>query len=384
MRVAMVGDEFYPDTGGVPTYTWGLGEALAKLDVEPILFTHAHLGRPEEEEIGGLRVKRLNGFVAPRLDRALSFRIARDLHRDIKFGRFDIVHGQDIYSSMALQSIHSAYKCGVPSVLTCHSVHKTGWFWKLIHQPLVITMKIADRIIAVSNATAEFCRELGVSNRKIKVIMNGVDPSKFNPADGSWMRTRLGLGSEPLVVTAIRLVKRKGAEHLVAAFPKVLQRVPDAKLAIAGGGSEAANLHALIKKLGIENSTFMLGTLSREQVIKLIVAADIFVLPSLMESFGLVLLEAMAAGVSIVCTRVGGVPEIVEDEINGLMVPPADADALADAILRVLDDGELAKKLRANGLRVAREKFSWEKTARETLTLYETMCGEHAKYRPHY
>lgn len=374
MRIAMVGDEFYPDIGGVPTYTWELGEALARLGVEPILFTHAHPSRPEEEEIGGLRVKHLNGFVVPRLDRALSFRIARDLHRDIKSGGFDIVHGQDIYSSMALQSIHSAHKCGVPSVLTCHSVHKTGWFWRLIYQPLVLTMQIANRIIAVSNATAEFCRGLGVYDRKIKVIMNGVDPSKFNPADGSCMRTRLDLGAEPLVVTAIRLVKRKGAEHLVTAFSKVLQRVPDAKLVIAGGGPEAANLHALMKKLGIENSTFMLGTLSREQVIKLIAAADIFVLPSLMESFGLVLLEAMAAGVPIVCTRAGGVPEIVENEINGLMVPPADADALADAILRVLDDRELAKKLRVNGLRVAREKFSWEKTARETLTLYETMC----------
>ncbi|MCS7131544.1 MAG: glycosyltransferase family 4 protein, partial [Hadesarchaea archaeon] len=362
-----------PDASGVPTYIMGLGRALAKLGVEPVVIAHAHPGLAKEEELDGISVKRLEGFVMPVFDRAISPRIASELHKCIKYGGFDVVHGQDIYSSMALQSIFSAYKCGIPSVLTCHSVHNCNGFWELIHKPLLLPIKRADRIIAVSNASAGFCRAFGVPENKIKVILNGLDPQEFDPNDGPRIRANLGIGSRPLVVTAIRLVKRKGPRYLIMAFSKVLQNVPDAMLVIAGDGPEATNLRKLVKKLNIENSVLMLGRLHHKQVLKLMTAADVFVLPSLMESFGLVLLEAMMAGTPIVCTRVGGVPEVVENGVNGLMVPPADDNALADAILMILNNRELAKRLSRNGLKIVRERFNWEKTAKETLALYETI-----------
>jgi glycosyltransferase involved in cell wall biosynthesis len=373
MRVAMVNDEFYPDTSGVPTYIMGLGKALSKLGVEPVIIAHAHPGLAKEEEMDGMFIKRLEGFVMPIFDRAISARIGSELHKCIKYGGFDVVHGQDIYSSMALQSVFSARKCGIPSVLTCHSVHDCNGFWKLLHKPLLLPIKRADRVIAVSNASADFCRAFGVPEDKIKVILNGLDPQEFNPSDGSQIRADLGIGSRPFIMTAIRLVKRKGPRYLITAFSKVLRDVPDAMLVIAGDGPEATNLRRLVKKLEIEGSVLMLGSLPHRRVLKLMAAADVFVLPSLMESFGLVLLEAMMAGAPIVCTRVGGVPEVIENGVNGLMVPPADDDALASAILTILNDRELAKRLSRNGLKIARERFNWEKTARETLVLYESI-----------
>ena len=380
MRIAMVGDEFYPAIGGAPAYTMGLGLALAKLDVEPTLFTHTHPGQAEEEEFDGLRVKRLKGFVMPRFDRAISASLANRLHECIKFGGFDVVHGQDIYSPMALQSVYSARKRRIPSVLTCHSIHKTAGFWQLIYRPLVLIMCRANRMIVVSNATREFCRTLGVPDHKMEVISNGVDLSKFNPAvDGSRVRTSLGLESEPLVVSATRLVRRKGVHHLVAAFSKVRKVLPDAKLAIAGKGPEAANLHAQIRELGIEDSTFMLGALPHGQVAELMAAANVFVLPSMVESFGIVLLEAMAVGTPIVCTRTQGALEIVTEKKDALVVPPADDNALAEAIVCILNNRQLAKRLRTNGLKTVREKFSWEKTAKRVLTLYEK-AGENCRY----
>ncbi|MFQ6129248.1 MAG: glycosyltransferase family 4 protein [Candidatus Hadarchaeaceae archaeon] len=380
MRIAMVGDEFYPAIGGAPAYTMGLGTALAKLGVEPTLFTHAHPGQAEEEEFDGLTVKRLKGFVISRFGRAVSASLAKRLHEYIKFGEFDVVHGQDIYSPMALQSIYSARKRRIPSVLTCHSIHKTAGLWQLIYRPLVVMMCRANRVIVVSDASREFCRVLGVPDRKMEVIQNGVDLSKFNSAaDGSRMRTRMGLGSEQLVVSATRLVRRKGTHYLVAAFSKVRKDVPGVKLAIAGRGPEAANLRAQIKGLGIEDSTFMLGSLSHGEVAELMAAANVFVLPSIVESSPLTLLEAMAVGVPVVCPRAGGVSEIIKDEINGLMFPPADVDTLANVITRVLRDEQLAKRLRRSGLKIVREKFSWERAARQTLELYERVREEHAK-----
>jgi len=384
MRIAMVGDEFCPAVGGTPAYTMGLGKALAKLGAEPIVLTHAHPGYPKEEEFDGLKVKRLKGFVAPRLDRAISAGLVKRLHESIKFGGFDLVHGQDIYSPMALQSVYSARRRRIPTVLTCHSIHETTGLWKLIYQPFVFTMNRADRVIAVSNATREFCRALGVLDYKIVAIPNGIDISKLNSiVDGASVRARLGIESEPLVVTAIRLVKRKGPKNLVTAFSKVFRVMPEAKLAIAGKGPEYANLQAIIKKLGIENSVLMLGFLPHEQVLELMAAADVFVLPSMIEACPFALLEAMAVGAPVICTLAGGTPEIVENGVNGLMVPSANDDVLADAILNVLNNHKLAKRLRTKGSTIVRKKFTWDRTAKRTLAVFEAVIEEHAKCRSH-
>lgn len=382
MRIAMVCDEFYPDVGGAPVYTTELAKALAKLDAEPIVLTHAHPGLSEEDEFSGLKVKRLKGFVMPRLNRAISAGLARRLHECIKFGGFDVVHGQDIYSSMALQSVYSARRRKLPSLLTCHSIHETASLWKLVYQPLVFTMNRADRVIAVSNATGRFCRALGVLDHKIVAIPNGIDLSKLNSiASRASVRARLGIESEPLIVTAIRLVKRKGPDNLVAAFSRVLKSDPEAKLVIAGNGPEYANLQTMIKKLRIENSVFMLGFLPHEQALGLMAAADVFVLPSMIEACPFALLEAMAVGVPAICTRTGGTPEIVENGVNGLMVPPANDDALADAIIKLLNNRKLVEKLRANGPLTVRKKFSWERAAKQILVVYEAISEEHAKRR---
>jgi glycosyltransferase involved in cell wall biosynthesis len=384
MRIAMVGDEFYPAVGGAPSYTMGLGKALTKLGAEPIVLTHAHRGYPEEEEFDGLKVKRLKGFVMPRLNRAVSAGLARRLHECIKFGGFNVVHGQDIYSPMALLSIHSAHKRKIPSALTCHSIHKAGGIWRLIYQPILSAVKCTNRVIAVSGAAKGFCVALGVPDSKAEIIPNGVDLSIFNTdVDGSTMRAKLGIGQEPLVVTTIRLVKRKGPMHLVNTFSKVLKAIPNAKLAMAGVGPEAANLRAQIRKLNMERSVVMLGGLQRKQVAELMAAANVFVLPSMVESFGMVLLEAMAIGTPIVCTRTQGALEIIKDDKDSLAAPVADSDALADAIVRVLSDRRLAARLRKNGLKTVHERFSWEKTAKMTLTLYEKVREKHAKRRSH-
>lgn len=137
-------------------------------------------------------------------------------------------------------------------------------------------------------------------------------------------------------------------------------------------------MRAQIKKLGMEKSAFMLGALPHIKVAELMAAANVFVLSSLVESFPLTLVEAMAVGVPIVCPRIGGIPEMVAEEFNGLMFPPADDDALADAIVRILKNQQLAKYLRENGLKTVREKFSWEAAARRTLEIYEMACGKHA------
>lgn len=378
MRIALTADEFYPAIGGSPTSTMELSTALAKLGAEPVVITHAYPSQPSEEQIDGVKVMRLNGFVIPRLNRGVSVGLICRLHRCIKHGNFDIVHGQDLYSLMSLMSVHSARKCGIPSVVTCRSVHESSGLWKLVYQPIIFTLRRADRVITVSEAAAKFCHDLGVPSEKTVVILNGIDLTKFDPSvDGSPVRKRLGIEDEPIVATAIRLVKRKGPGHLVASFARVIKSVPSAKLVIAGWGPEEKNLRAQIQELGLEEAVFMTGPLSREKVAELMAAANVFVLPSVVEAFGRAAVEAAAVGTPVVVPRAGGMPEIIKDGFNGLLFRPGDEVGMANAILRVLTDKKLVERLRENGMRTAR-KLSLESTAKRTLSLYKEICEEHA------
>jgi len=375
MRVALVGDEYYPDIGGAARYAFELSVELVRLGVEVVVVTHWHRGQAEEEEIGGVKVKRVKGLVLKDPHRAASPLLFRRCGKYIVNGKLDVVHGLDMYSSMAQAAICFARRHCIPCVMTCHTV-MTSPFLVFPQRLLGLALKKPDCLIAVSQASARFARSLGFSEQKISVVYNGVDLSCFNGGvDASTMRKELGIGQEPLVATASRLIRRKSPALLVSAFARVLKVIPDAKLVIAGSGREKGNLARQIKRLNIGNSVFLVGGLGREKVAQLMAAADVFVLPSKMESFGLALLEAAAAGAPVVCSSAGGALEIFRDAFNALLYPPGDVDAMVKAIIRLLQDKDLARTISANAVETAR-KFTWEMAARQTLQVYERVLRD--------
>jgi len=383
MRVALVGDHYYPDVGGAPHYAFELSLQLAKLGTETVVITHKHPGQPEEEEIDGVKIKRVKGLLLNNPHCAASPLVFRRCHEYILDEKFDVVHGLDIYSPMGLIVIPFAHRHRIPCVLTCHTV--IGSFFSIfLQRPMGLALKRTSRLIAVSQASARFCRLLGCPEKRITVVPNGVDLACFNGEVNAFaMRKELGIGDEPLVVTASRLIRRKHPELLVSAFARVLEVVPDAKLAIAGCGRQKDSLFRQVKSLNIANSVFMVGELAKEKVAQLMAAADIFVLPSKMESFGLVLLEASATGVPVVCSNAGGVPEVFQDGFNALLCPPGDDIAMTKAIIRLIQDRELAKSISANAVATSR-RFTWEMTAERTIRIYEEVLQENASSCSHY
>jgi glycosyltransferase involved in cell wall biosynthesis len=382
MRVALVGDEYYPDGGGAARYAFELSLQLVKLGIETVVITHAHPGQPEEEEIDGVKIKRVKGWVLNHPHRTFSPLLFCRCYKYILDEKFDVVHGLDVYSTMSLMVIPFARIFRIPCVLTCHTVMDSA-FLIFLQRVLGFVFRVGDRLIAVSRASTRFSRSLGFSERRITIVPNGVDLSYFNvEIDAVAMREELGIGDEPLVVTASRLIKRKSPELLVSAFARVLKVVPDAKLVIAGSGREEDNLSRQIKDLNIINSVFMVGELSKEKVAQLMAAADVFVLPSKMESFGLSLLEASAAGVPVVCSNAGGVPEIFQDGFNALLYPPGDDNAMAKAIICLIQDRGLAKTISANAVETA-SRFTWEMAAERTLRVYEEVLQENTSSRSH-
>ncbi len=382
MHIALVGDEYYPDIGGAPHYAFELSLQLVKLGIEATVITHAHPAQPEEEEIAGVTIKRVKGLVLNNPHRAASPLLFRRCHKYILDGSFDVVHGLDIYSSMAQMVIPFAHRHRIPCVITCHTAMNSP-FSIFVQRPMGLAFRKADRLIAVSRASARFSRLLGFPEKRITVVPNGVDPSCFNgKIDASLMREELGIGDEPLVVTASRLIKRKNPDLLISAFAKVLKAVPDAKLVIAGSGREKNNLSRQIKGLNIADSVFMVGGLAKEKVAQLMAAADVFALASKMESFGLSLLEASAAGAPVVCSNAGGVPEVFQDGFNALLYPAGDDNAMAKAIICLIQDRELAKTISANAVGTA-SRFTWEMAGERTLQVYKEVLRENASSCSH-
>jgi glycosyltransferase involved in cell wall biosynthesis len=385
MRVALVGDEYYPDIGGAAHYALDLSLQLTRLGAEVVVITHAHPGQPDEEEIDGVRIRRVKGWVLDDPHRAVSPLLFRRCHKHVLDGKFDVVHGLDIYSTMALLAVRFAGRHRIPSVITCHTVMDSRLliFWQRL-AGWIFRLRRADRLIAVSQASGHFSHLLGFRQERIAVIPNGVDLSCFNgKVDASLMRKELGIGNQPLIVTASRLIKRKSPGLLVSAFAEVLKAVPDARLVIAGSGREVRNLSQQIRDLRITDSVSLIGGMAKERVAQLMAAADLFVLPSRMESFGLSLLEASAAGVPVVCSNAGGVPEVFRDGFNALLYPAGDDGAMAKAMIRLIRDSELAKKISANALGTAR-RFTWEVAAERTLRVYEEVLQESSSGRSHY
>ena len=225
----------------------------------------------------------------------------------------------------------------------------------------------------------QLVEENGISPDKIDVIGSGVDLSKFGLGhDGMKFRTEMGYSAETPIIANIGMIRSdKGQMKLMKAARLVLQHRPEARFIFVGQGTgdlwREKRLRRAIYDSGLENKILMLGY--RWDTPDILAAADIVVIASLCtEASPIVLREAFASGRPVVVTKIGDVPEIVEDGENGLMVEPGDSGALATAILRFLSDKELAARCATNGLRYAREHFCFDRMMEAKLKCDLGLC----------
>jgi glycosyltransferase involved in cell wall biosynthesis len=227
-----------------------------------------------------------------------------------------------------------------------------------------------SQVVAVSEENRRTLVDLyRLPAEKVTVVHNGADLTPFaDPAPGT-LRAELGLSpDQPLVIVVGRLAANKGQRFLVGAAPAILARFPTTHFAFAGNPEGRSDIEARIRALNLETHFSLLGF--RSDVVNLLRSSDLFVLPSLGEGFSLAIVEALAAGLPVVATRVGGAAEIIAEGHNGFLVPPADAPALGEAVLRALS---LTAEDREDFSRTARETaqhFSFEATARGLWAVY--------------
>jgi glycosyltransferase involved in cell wall biosynthesis len=216
-----------------------------------------------------------------------------------------------------------------------------------------LSARLVRHVLCVSEAVREDFVRLGLPDGKLSVLPIGIDVDRFCPNGDPGVRARvragLGVSAEtPLIGTVSRAEPIKGLSHLVEAAARVAAVRPDVRWLVVGGGSQMPHLQGLAKALGVDDRIVFEGV--REDIPDLLQAMDIFVLPSLSEGFPLAAMEAMAGGRPVVCSRVGGLAELIRHEESGLLVAPGDAAALAEGVRRLLADRELRERLAARAV----------------------------------
>jgi len=318
-------------------------------------FEQTLISGPEAAPAGAVVVRELVREISPRLDLAALVRLTRIFAK----ARPELVHAHT-YKAGILASV-AARLAGVPAVLFTPHGHifsrganipgvPGGLKLEALRWITRAAQGCADRVTALSDPDLEQQLALGLSAAsKYVVVRNGIDCERFSGA-----RPRSFEGS-PVIGAVGRFSEEKGHRYLLEAMAELRSRLPGARLVMVGYGALEGDLRSRAAGLGIEGRVTFTG--ERDSA-ELLGAFDLFVQPSLYESQGLAILEAMAAGLPVIATEVGGVRDAVRNGETGLLVPSADPRSLAEAIVRLAEDRDLGRRLAQRAGRDVRERFS--------------------------
>ncbi len=314
-------------------------------------------------------VKRLASLEAlPRLLRYLRRTRPHILHTQLEFA--------DTLGTTAAKLL------GIPTLSTLHTAdapQKGEKSYRRLKLRWWILRHFTTRIIAVSEMTRQHHLHTGnLSPQKVVSLHNGIDLTRFahiSSTETASLRASLGIPHNAhLLITVAVLRQPKGIQFLLDALPDILNVVPKTYYLIVGDGDYREKLEALATKNNITDHVIFTG--ARTDIPQLLATADIFVLPTLTEALPTVLAEAMAAEKPIIASNVGGVPEMLDDGQNGLLIPPANPPALTTACLKLLQNPQQAQAMGKTGRQIVEERFDIQRQVRRLETLYLSVCKE--------
>ena len=272
-------------------------------------------------------------------------------------------------------AVSAAQRLGLPSVITMHGGDvyvnpeqgydfPTRWY---VRTALRWTLRKAGALTAITEDCRQHALRAGAPSRSIHLVFNGTDLRRFSPAPAGAVDPRFG----PNMIFACRqLFPRKGIRFLVEAAAQLKPRFPDLKVVVAGDGFERPDLIALAERLGIARDVTFLGWVPNSELPQYYRAAALSVIPSLEEGFGIPAAEAMGCETAVVASDAGGLPEVVEHGVTGLIVPRGDSNALAEAIGELLADPARRARMGQAGRERALRLFDWDRSAEQFEQIY--------------
>ena len=269
----------------------------------------------------------------------------------------------------------AAKLAGVPAVASVRGYTDRTVPLRVYKQIDLFALRWFDCVLPVSDHMRDRLLKAGLPSRRVVTVYDAIDPQAFGVDSGSdprRLRNHLGLNTTANVVSIVgRLSPEKGHRFFLQGLGQILERFPETQVLIAGDGPERNALRSLVDSLGVDHAVSFLGY--RRDVPAIIEASDVVVLASQREGFGDVLIEAMSLSRPVVATAVGGVPEIVQHDETGLLVPAGDSEALAQAVMRLLADPTWSRRLGANGREVVMQHFHVDVLARRLALVYEEL-----------
>ena len=370
-------DENYA-VGGAEVVVDNLTRILAQKGHKISIFTISADSKSEIEEYNDGRKVYRYGTNFRVASGNFSFKL---LKNSVKYST-DIVHVHISVPTGDIAGFLYAKRKKKPLIVTTHLdkgsykgvIIKSAYY---LYSKLITTLlSQADIIISPSKYYIKESRFLEKYKNKVVVIPNGINVEDFNvQCSKEKCREKLAFSSSERILLCVgNLEPRKGLDILLKAMPKILRNIQDVKLVVVGNGIMNDKLKNLAERLGIFKHIKFAGFIDEELKPFYYKSADIFVLPSLYEIFGIVNLEAMACSVPIVASKIGGVPDVVKNGENGVLVPPKDEEALAEAIIYLLENEEVRRGMGRNGRKKV-EDYSWERIAEETEKVYEKVLN---------
>lgn len=381
MHCLFVTQDFPPDVGGIQTYAAELAPRLAENADSLAVVAPQRPAADAVDDALPFPVHRLPArpdlLIAPALA-ALPV-IARRRRIDVA------LHAQ--WPTVAA-SLLARQLTGYPRTIVCAAHGR-----ELLFNPLPpalgglydalrrFTVARTDHFVPVSRYTAGLLHDLGVPADRTTVLPNGTNPARFAPQDASALREELGLTDRRILLTVGRLVPRKGIDTTLRALPQIAETVPEVAYLVVGDGPDRDRLTTLARHLGVADRVHFAGKIAGPDLTRYYNACDVFVMPSReavpdVEGFGIVFLEAGACGKPVIGARAGGVPDAVRDGETGLLVPPRDAHALAEAATQLLADPEQAQRLGRQGRERVLQENTWDRIADRLFTTLRTQLAQ--------
>lgn len=361
MKILFLTNHF--NTGGISSYLLTLTKGFVDVGHEVYVLSSGGNLVEKFESLGGKHFE--FGF---RVKSDADLRIYFSLPHRQKFKELgiDLIHSQ----TRATQILGERYSCSLnaPHVSTCH-----GFFKKRIGRVLFPCW--GRRVVAISGPVKEhLVKDFRVGPEKVVLIPNGIDLAEFtvpNEASRLETRRRYDVKGSPIIGIIARLSDVKGHADLIQAFKYLIVQFPDAKLLIVGEGPEEENLLHMVDGLQLTKHVQFFKIVNRTaDVLPLF---DLFVMPSLQEGLGLSVLEAQAMALPVVASRVGGLPDIIEDRRTGILVEPQNPKALAEAMIGVLSSPAQAWDMGRSGRMFVEKNYSSGRMVRSTLEMYEAL-----------
>lgn len=394
LTVMMLTWEYPPRIiGGISPHVYHLSKSLAENDVKVYVVTCDFPGTPQHEIVDGVEVFRIDSYKNPSPNFAtwvylMNINMQKEAAHLVNRlgGEVDVFHAHDWLVANAGIGLKHVFR--KPLLATIHSTEigrRDGIdldYERMIHETEAWLTYEAWRVICCSDYMVSHVGwAFNLPEDKLIMIPNGVNIQQYTANKGGDLesfRRRFASSGEKMVLFVGRLVYEKGIHIFVNAVPKVLEKV-DAKFIVVGNGYMKKSLSNLVEGMGLADKVVFTGFVDDETLRKLQICADVSVVPSLFEPFGIVALEAMAAKTPVVVSDTGGLAEIVEHDVTGVKVYPEDPDSLAWGIQKVLLDKDYAEKIRDNAYKRVQQKYNWNRISRKTKAIYRSVLKDYSQ-----